>query len=764
MIDEKFRRYEPFFGKWFIEKELGRGSFGQVLEIYWDDEFGNRTRSALKVMHIPTEEALRAQLEAQPNPAAARRFFWRQIERIKDEIQILQSCKGQSHIVSYEDHLIAENADENGIGWDILIRMELLYPAGEYLSRPEATQYDVIRMWKDISDALVFCEEQGIIHRDIKPANILVTDQGTFKLSDFGAARKTLQDHETSTRIGTERYMAPEVYMGRKYDKRADFYSLGCVIFYWLAMKRHVFMPPYPQEVRHEDYEKAQKRRISGERIPSLPTVPGAVNRVLKRTLAFRPADRYKSARDMDRAVAGLLASCGDDLKKRRLCEPCTHAVRPLRLYRKKVSQLAAAGMLLLAGGVLLPLAFREEMNAKIMRQRTVRTEEETHMPAAEEPPTAEENKREDNTETGTEAAGYAAAEADTQAETETETEEDTETEKETETETVTETETETETEAVVLFCPDRRLQIDQRSIRTHILSEKTSDEPAAFLLITDKEGKQQTVNLSLTGMNRTVLEKYREDGKLTDKALQGYEIRQRLDIQGLADGECTAQLFGFIRNETTELLLQQAVFTKSTADILSETEAEAGSPETGYQKAPDGSLLITGSNSEYAIRLDAAAKDTAFNPGQILITARIDLKEDLLPNVFISGIDEETFLSSSVPEERGYVISLSDPCPRKDGESPIPDGTLDFSDDYNAGRILTLSIPGEYLPDGAHTIYLRFIIGTEVTVQIPVEVQIRSDVPLREDWEESIKEAWRAAFPELAQTEQAQDGQEQQG
>ena len=217
MIDENLKKYEPFFGKWKISKELGRGAFGSVYEIYWDDGLGSRSLSALKYMHIPSREAFEEQKVQQPDMEAVRNYFLKQVDRIKDEIRILQKCKGHSNIVCYEDHLIEEHVGEEDFGWDILIRMELLYPLNTVLNRKEATQYDVIRMWRDITNALIYCEDQNIIHRDIKPANILIAEAGQYKLSDFGVARKNMeQDMAASTRVGTVKYMAPEVYKNQK--------------------------------------------------------------------------------------------------------------------------------------------------------------------------------------------------------------------------------------------------------------------------------------------------------------------------------------------------------------------------------------------------------------------------------------------------------------------------------------------------------------------------------------------------------------------
>ena len=320
MIDSRCKRYEPFFGKWKIDKELGKGAFGQVYRIYWEDDLGGRTTSALKFIHIPSEEALANQKEIQPNMEAVRNYFLKQVERIKDEILILQKCKGQSNIVSYEDHLIVETAGEDEIGWDILIRMELLYPLNPHFSRKEATQYDVVRMWLDITNALIYCEDQNIIHRDIKPANILISESGSYKLSDFGVARKNMQGAaEASTRVGTQKYMAPEVDRNLKYDKRADYYSLGCVIYFFLNKRRLPFYPPYPQEVDADDALMAEERRVKGNKIPALKDASKEVNRVLLKSLEYKPDNRYRSARELYDAVQKLLRTQEEDLKKRYL-------------------------------------------------------------------------------------------------------------------------------------------------------------------------------------------------------------------------------------------------------------------------------------------------------------------------------------------------------------------------------------------------------------------------------------------------------------
>ena len=96
---------------------------------------------------------------------------------------------------------------------------------------------------KQMANALDYAHKQGVIHRDIKPANILLRNDGTPVLVDFGIAKLIDSDSkltQTGTSIGTPHYMSPEQIQGLEIDGRSDIYSLGVVFFEML--RGH---PPY---------------------------------------------------------------------------------------------------------------------------------------------------------------------------------------------------------------------------------------------------------------------------------------------------------------------------------------------------------------------------------------------------------------------------------------------------------------------------------------------------------------------------------------
>lgn len=114
------------FGEWQITRLIGEGSFGRVFGIQRED-FGEVYRAALKVITVPQNEAeVRAVMEEGMSAAQAEQYFYSMVEDIVREFAIMAKLKGTANVVSYEDHKVIRR--QGGIGWDILIRMELLTP------------------------------------------------------------------------------------------------------------------------------------------------------------------------------------------------------------------------------------------------------------------------------------------------------------------------------------------------------------------------------------------------------------------------------------------------------------------------------------------------------------------------------------------------------------------------------------------------------------------------------------------------------------
>ncbi|MGI5894882.1 MAG: serine/threonine protein kinase [Candidatus Merdivicinus sp.] len=301
-----YQQYEPIFGSWKIVRLIGEGSFGKVFEIQRED-FGVTYKAALKAITIPQSQSeVREILSEGMDDESARTYFSSLVKDLVNEFALMSKLKGNSNIVSYENHQVIEHKD--GIGWDILIQMELLTPLNSYLQQNPISQQDVIKLGIDLCKALELCQKYNIIHRDIKPENIFISNNGDFKLGDFGVARTAEKTTSGMSKKGTYTYMAPEVYKGEAYGTTVDIYSLGIVLYRLLNGNRMPFLPPAPALITYDDREKALVRRLSGEPLPPPVNAKGRLADVVRKACAFRAADRYSRPEQLRQDLESLLA------------------------------------------------------------------------------------------------------------------------------------------------------------------------------------------------------------------------------------------------------------------------------------------------------------------------------------------------------------------------------------------------------------------------------------------------------------------------
>ena len=300
------KQYEPLWSSWYVDEQLGEGSFGKVYKVH-KNEFGKIYYSAVKMLSIPQNEYEIERAKQEMPEITVPTYFRGFVMDIVQEIDLMSAFKGNTNIVSIEDHQVIE---KDPLHWDILIRMELLQSLSSYMANNPLTHRDVIQLGIDISHALELCALKNVIHRDIKPDNIFVSEYGDYKLGDFGVARQIFKNAEMSEK-GTRSYMAPEVFHNEKdYGPTVDLYSLGIVMYRYLNNNRLPFMPPYGTSMNAHSKEEAIARRMRGdEPLPDIPDIDPVLNDFVLKACAYNPQDRFKDATEFRVELEGIVGA-----------------------------------------------------------------------------------------------------------------------------------------------------------------------------------------------------------------------------------------------------------------------------------------------------------------------------------------------------------------------------------------------------------------------------------------------------------------------
>lgn len=313
---------ESAWPDWEINERIGAGSTGSVYKIRRIVR-AKSEYSALKVIKV-TADTLASDFLYGKDKFEDNNELYRQIEeKITKEIEIMIKVKGNGNLVNYEDHKIIHY--ENGDGFAVLIRMELLTPLQKYLAHNSMSENDVRCLGKDICNALSFCEDNNIIHGDIKIENVFVTENGTYKLGDFSVSKLISSSATMSTQSGTTMFMAPEVAKNEKFDYRADQYSLGMLLFYLLNKNEFPF---YVNNGSFSaDISKANSIRLSGKKIVLPLTVDRGLAEAVEKACEYKPSNRYNNTADFGKNLEKTTVDINNSVKKKKSIIGITVAV-----------------------------------------------------------------------------------------------------------------------------------------------------------------------------------------------------------------------------------------------------------------------------------------------------------------------------------------------------------------------------------------------------------------------------------------------------
>lgn len=265
----------PEFGRYKIEKELGRGAMG-VVYLGIDPKINRQV--AIKTLDYT-------------------QFSPKELKTVKSRFFREAEAAGRlSHndIVTVYD--VGEEDDFAFIAMDYVAGVPLSDFTAENKLLPVAEVYRIMQV---TAAALDYAHKQNIVHRDIKPGNIMYNPKNKqVKIADFGIARITDSvKTKTGSFMGSPSYMAPEQIIGTHVDGRADIYSLG-ISFYQLLTGRLPFsadsLGNLAHKIANEKHKPIRDLRAS---------LPASATRIINKALQKDPAKRYATGADMVTAL-----------------------------------------------------------------------------------------------------------------------------------------------------------------------------------------------------------------------------------------------------------------------------------------------------------------------------------------------------------------------------------------------------------------------------------------------------------------------------
>jgi len=265
-------------GRYRILGELGRGAMGTVY----------RAVDPLIEREVAIK-ALRADLPEDVRGGVRERF--------------LREAKAAGRLGHPNIVIIYDVGEQDDVAY---IAMELLEGKSlqELLREGRMPIDTIVDLAAQIAEGLEHAHRAAIVHRDVKPANVMVSPSGRAKLTDFGVAYVASSTMtQTGTALGSPKYMSPEQVIGQPVDPRSDVFALG-VVLYEMLVGRTPFENPADTTVFALMNRIARDAHRPVTQIDS--RLPAAFDRILARSLAKRPTERYAHAGEMARDLRNL--------------------------------------------------------------------------------------------------------------------------------------------------------------------------------------------------------------------------------------------------------------------------------------------------------------------------------------------------------------------------------------------------------------------------------------------------------------------------
>ncbi len=330
MSDSRDRLTEALSDRYTLEREVGAGGMATV---YLARDIKHDRAVALKVLRPELSSAMGT-------------------ERFPREIRLVASFN-HPHILSLYD-----SGESDGFLYYVMPFVEGETLADRLKREHQLPITDTVRILGEVTDALAYAHERGVVHRDIKPANVLLSGRHAV-VADFGVAKAlsaSAGDQLTTVGIavGTPQYMAPEQAMGEAdIDARVDIYAVGCLAYEMLTGE-----PPFAGRTAQGTLS-AHVMETPADPREKRPQVPPALAELVLKCLAKQPADRWQSAAELRNQLEALLTTPSGGLTPTATRPYQAVTAAPAGIGRRRWLAIAIGAVVVLGAGAGVGMALK---------------------------------------------------------------------------------------------------------------------------------------------------------------------------------------------------------------------------------------------------------------------------------------------------------------------------------------------------------------------------------------------------------------------
>lgn len=282
-----------------VNEKIRSDVYGSVYKASTDD---GADVKAIRHITVPTEEQYHSIQNAYGGKTAkVDAYIARMMRDVENELTVAKSLSqsAKEQLVQYYDSNIVKIGEHT---YNVYVLMDNLMPFSEYAEQTSLTVKDVIKLGKDVLAGLRACHSEKLFHRGINETTVFVDENGKFKLGGLDVPKAVKGSPIEQVERENRKDIAPELYLGKRFDMSVDIYALGMMLYRLLNRLRNPLLPTFPEPYTRTDEDVAFERRLHGA-IVALPYgADNILGEVVRKAIMPR-AERYNTADEFLQAL-----------------------------------------------------------------------------------------------------------------------------------------------------------------------------------------------------------------------------------------------------------------------------------------------------------------------------------------------------------------------------------------------------------------------------------------------------------------------------